>query len=64
MPLQTTNLVGLHLDPRVLDDAPPEIRLPPNVRGESILELSLFTLELFNAYLTMFLSTTQIGILQ
>lgn len=31
VPLQTTNLIGLQLDPRGLEDPPPEIRLPPGV---------------------------------
>lgn len=31
VPLHTTNLIGLNLDPRGLEDAPPEIRLPPGV---------------------------------
>lgn len=30
--VQTTNLVGYNLDPRGLDEPPPDIRLPPNVR--------------------------------
>jgi hypothetical protein len=39
--VQTTNLVGYNLDPRGLDEPPPDIRLPPNVRWICYITLDL-----------------------